>query len=48
MWFVVWLGVPSPSQFGCGSPGCVPGGVGVGGPLLVLGAGGFEALALGG
>jgi len=35
-------------QFGCGFPGCVPGGVSAGGPLLVPGAGGFEALAFGG
>ena len=48
MWFVDWLSVPSPSQFGCGFPGCVPGGVGVGGPLLVSGVVGFEALAFGG
>ena len=48
MWFAVWLGVPPPLQFGCGFPGCVPGGVGVGGPLLVPGVVGFEALAFGG
>ena len=48
MWFAVWLGVPASLQFGCGFPGCVPGGVGVGGPLLVSGVVGFEALAFGG
>jgi hypothetical protein len=48
LWFAVWLGVPTPLQFGCGFPGCVPGGVGVGGPVLVSGVAGFEALAFGG
>jgi hypothetical protein len=48
IWFAVWLGVPSSSQFGCCFPGCVPGDVGVGGPLLVAGVVGFEALAFGG
>ena len=48
MWFGAWLGVPSSVQFGCGLPGCVPGGVGVGGPLLVPGVVGFEVLAFGG
>ena len=38
----------APLQFGCGFLGCVPGGVSVGGPLLVSGIGGFEALAFGG
>jgi hypothetical protein len=47
MWFAIWMGVPSSLQFGCGFPGCVPGGVGVGGPLLVPGVVGFEALAFG-
>jgi len=35
-------------QFGCRFPGCVPGGAGVGGVLLVSGAGGFEEPAAGG
>jgi hypothetical protein len=48
IWFALWLGVPSSLKFGCGFPGCVPGGVGVGGPLLVSGVVGFEALAFGG
>ena len=48
MWVVVWLGVPSSLQFDCCLPGYVPGGVGVGGPLLVPGVGGLEALAFGG
>jgi hypothetical protein len=48
MWPVVWLGVPSSLQFGCGVPGRIPGGVGTGGPLLVPGVGGFEAVAFGG
>ena len=48
MWFTVWLGVPSSQQFGGGFPGCIPRGVGVGGPVLVLGVVGFEALAFGG
>ena len=47
MWFAVWLGVPAPLQFGGGLPGCVPGGAGIGGPLLVPGVDGFEALAFG-
>ena len=46
--FAVWLGVPPPLQFGCGLPGCVPGGAGVVGPSLVAGVGGFEALVFGG
>jgi hypothetical protein len=45
LWFAVWLDVPSSSQLGCGFPGCVPDGVGVGGPILVPGVVGFEALA---
>ena len=48
VWFVVWSGVPSSFQFGCCFPGCMPGGAGVGGPLLVLGVVGFKALAFGG
>ena len=48
MWPAVWLGVSASLQFGCGLPGCIPGGVGVGGPLLVPGIVGFEALAFGG
>ena len=48
MWFAVWLGVTAPLQFGGGFPGCVSGGVSVGGPLLISGVGGFEALAFGG
>jgi hypothetical protein len=48
IWFALWLGVPSSLKFGCGFPGCVPGGVGVGGPLLVSGVVSFEALPFGG
>ena len=48
MGFAVWLGVPPLLQFGFRFPGCIPGGVGVGGPLLVPGVAGFEALAFGG
>jgi hypothetical protein len=48
MRFAVWLGVPPPLQFGFRFPGCIPGGVGVGGPLLVPGVADFEALAFGG
>jgi hypothetical protein len=48
MWFVVWLGLPSSLQLGCGFPGCIPGGVSVGRPLLVPGIAGFEALTFGG
>jgi len=48
MRFAVWLGVFSSLQFGGGFPGCFPGGVGVGGPLLVACVVGFETLAFGG
>jgi hypothetical protein len=48
MRFTVWLDVSPPLPFGCGFPGCVPGDAGVGGPLLISGVGGFEALAFGG
>jgi hypothetical protein len=48
VWFTDRLGAPAPLQFGYGFPGCVPGGVGVGGPLLVAGVAGFEALTFGG
>jgi len=48
MWFAVGPGVPSSLQLGCGFPGCFPGSAGVGGPLLVPGVAGFEALAFGG
>ena len=41
------LGASSPLQFGCCFPGCVLGGVAVGGSLLVPGIAGFEALAFG-
>ena len=48
MWFADWLDMPAPLQFGRGFPGRVPGGVGVGGPLLVSGVVGLELLAFGG
>ena len=48
IWFAVWLGVPASLQLACGFPGCIPGGAGVGGPMLVPGVAGFEALAFGG
>jgi hypothetical protein len=48
LWIALWTGVPSLLQFGCGFPGCVSGGVGVAGPLLVSVVVGFEALAFGG
>ena len=45
-----WSGWACPRRCSsaAGFPGYVPGGVGVGGPLLVPGVGGFEALAFGG
>ncbi len=48
MWFAVWLGVPSPLQFGRGFPSYVPGGVGVGGPLFIPGGCSFETLVFSG
>jgi hypothetical protein len=48
MSFTVRLGVPAPLQFGRGFPGCVPGGMSVGGPLLVSGVLGLKAPAFGG
>ena len=48
MGFAVWLGVSASLQFGGGLPGCIPGGAGVGGPLLVAAVIGFGALAFGG
>ena len=54
--FVSWLrmrfpfrmGLAAPLEFGGGFPGHVPGGAGVGRPLLVSGVVGFEALPFGG
>ena len=48
MGFAVWPGVSASLQFGGGFPGCIPGGAGVGGPSLVAGVIGLEALAFGG
>ena len=45
--FPVGLGVPAALEFGAGFPGCFPGGVGVGGPLLVSGVADFEPLPFG-
>jgi hypothetical protein len=47
-WFAVWLGAPPSPQFGYGLPGCLPGGVRLGGPLFVPGVAAFKALASGG
>jgi hypothetical protein len=48
LWSALWVGMPSSLKFSCGFPGCVSGGVSIGGPLLVSGVAGFEALAFGG
>ena len=48
MGFAAWLGVSASLQFGGGLPGCIPGGAGVGGPLLVAAVIGLGALAFGG
>jgi hypothetical protein len=48
IWSAVWLSVLASSQFGCGFFCCMPSGAGVGGPLVVAGVGGFEAVAFGG
>ena len=48
LWFAFRPGLPASCELGPGLPGCFPGGLGTGGPVLVSGVAGFERLPSGG
>ena len=45
LWFSARLRLPAPLEFDPGLPGCFPGAAGIGGPCLISGLIGFEALS---
>jgi hypothetical protein len=47
LWFAFRPGLPASCELGPGLPGCLPGGAGTGGPVLVPGVAGFEPLPFG-